>query len=115
MRARAIFAGALFASIEVAAFSRAYPVAVENKRARDVVLEYSNFETEEQARSPLWVSQRRQRGELGRLTVRPGRTEYLDGSDYRPWMLWCLVEPPSRLPCEVFDVRRAAQNGILLE
>ena len=111
----AILIAALFANNDVAAFSRAYPIAVENKRATDVVLEYSTFETEEQARSPVWVGQRRQRGELPRKTVRPGRTEYLSGDEYQPWMLWCLVEPPSSLPCEVLNVRRATRNGILFE
>jgi hypothetical protein len=115
MRSRAVLLLALVAAVDAAAFSRAYPIFVENKRAYDIVIEYSRYEAEDHARSHLWIQQQHQQGRVHQLKVRSRRSEVLSGDEYQPWMRWCQVEPPSSLPCEVLDVRRAVASRIIFE
>ena len=114
MKTSALWAITLFAGSGAFALSLAYPIFVENRRDREITLEHSSYATEADARSPLWRQQKRERNQIGHLKVPPGQSKPLIGGS-GPWMVWCQVEPPSSLPCEVVDVREAVGSRIVFE
>lgn len=108
-------AATLLAIGDVSAFSRAYPIPVENKRPFEVVVEYSTYVEKAHALSPLWLSQKRERRLVGLVKLAPGQSKCLLGSEDEPWILWCQIMPPSSLPCEALDVRTSQGFRIIFD
>jgi hypothetical protein len=114
MRTLAVWAIACSAASEAIALSLAYPMLVENRRAREITLEHSSYASEADARSLLWRQQKRERDQIRQLKIPSGQSKPLIGG-LEPWMVWCQIDPPSSLPCEVVDVRKAVGTRIVFE
>ena len=78
-------------------------VEIENRRGLEVSFEYSAYATEREARASENDTTVRGRAFLERTKLAPGKSARFHLQQFRPWVRWCLLEPTSGLPCEVFN------------
>jgi hypothetical protein len=97
-------AGSVLASMTV------IPFELENHRDREVIVHIGYFYTEAEARQANVGESAKADLSISRIHLKAGeKTRTMGGA----WVKWCQVSPPSSLPCEVWDLRKAGAIVVL--